>query len=243
METLPNEQWKEDIMPILAHELRSPLAAIYYSIQLMRTSGTLDKKVEEHMDGMERQVQHMIRVIDQIFDLSRAGRGKLALNKELLDLEEVVAQVVETSRPALAERRQELDVSLTPGPLEVEADATRLRQILDNLLHNASKSTGAGGRIGLNVEAARNEVVLRVSDTGVGIDAGQLPHLFEPYVQGDGSAKGRGLGVGLALVKHLVQLHGGKVEAHSAGPGRGSEFVVRLPRPQRSGAQPVSYTV
>jgi signal transduction histidine kinase len=223
---------KDDTLAVLAHELRSPLAAVHNSLQFIRAVGPQEKAVDQAVGVMERQVRYMTRLIENLLDLSRIDRGKLVLSKERCDLERVVADAVETSPPVLDERHQELIVSLPPGPLYLESDPTWIRQVLVNLLTNAARYTEPGGHIRLTVETEWNEVIVGVRDDGVGIDPELLPHLFEPYTQGKRSSEGarHGLGIGLALVKRLVELHGGSVEAHSAGAGRGSEFVARLPR-------------
>lgn len=179
----------------------------------------------------ERQVRHMARLIDDLMDVSRISRGKVELRKEVVDLTSLVARVAETGRTLLTERRQELTVSLPGEPVLLEADPTRLEQVLTNLLNNASKYTDPGGRIWLTVEREGGRVVVRVRDTGIGIEPTMLPKVFGLFVQA-GRRLDRsqgGLGLGLSLVKSLVEMHGGSVTAHSEGPGRGSEFVVCLP--------------
>lgn len=230
---------KNDALAVLAHELRSPLTTIRNALHLIRAAGPHEKSVDQAVDVVERQTRYMTRLIESVLDLARADRGKLVLSRERFDLVPVMAEAIETSRPALDERHQELSTALPPDPLYFEGDPTRIRQILINLLTNAARYTKPRGQIWLTVESGWNEVTVRVRDNGVGIDPELLPHLFEPFVQGERSqevARG-GLGIGLALVKHLVELHGGSVEASSAGPGHGSEFVVRLPRLRRLGGE------
>jgi CheY-like chemotaxis protein len=180
--------------------------------------------------------------VDDLLDVSRITRGKITLHKEPADLAGVVARAVEASRPLLDARRQELTVRLPPESLRVEADVTRLAQVVGNLLNNAAKYTGEGGHIGLTVEAAPAEAVLRVRDDGVGIPAELLPRVFDLFTQGDRSlARSEGgLGIGLTLVRSLVELHGGSVEARSEGADKGSEFIVRLPALRGSPARPES---
>jgi CheY-like chemotaxis protein/two-component sensor histidine kinase len=191
---------------------------------------------------MERQVELLTHLVDDLLDLSRITHGKIQLRRHKVGLAVVVNQAVETCRPVVESRRHELTVSLPPQPLHLEADPTRLEQILINLLTNAAKYTDAGGRIGLTATQADGEVVIRVRDSGAGIPADMLPRIFEPFRQADW-VSGRadaGLGIGLTLVRRLTELHGGRVEVSSPGPGRGSEFTVRLPAlsPDEAGRHP-----
>jgi CheY-like chemotaxis protein len=182
---------------------------------------------------MERQLAALVRLVDDLLDVSRITRGKVQLRPEPVELAEVVARAVETSTPLIQSRRHELKVSLPPGPVRLTADPTRLAQVLANLLNNAAKYTEEGGRIRLTAERQGGDAVVRVRDTGIGIPADVLPRVFELFAQADRSldrAQG-GLGIGLTLVKSLVEMHGGGVQARSEGLGRGSEFVVRLPAP------------
>jgi CheY-like chemotaxis protein/two-component sensor histidine kinase len=182
---------------------------------------------------MERQLQQMVRLIDDLLDLSRISRGKVELRRERAELAEVIANAVETSRPLIEQSGHRLTVDLPAGPLVIDADVLRLSQVIANLLNNAAKYTERGGRIGLRVERSegRGEVSLHVTDNGVGIPAAMLPQVFQMFTQVDRSLeKSRGgLGIGLSLVKRLVEMHGGTVEARSGGRGQGSEFIVRLP--------------
>lgn len=180
---------------------------------------------------MERQVQHLSRLVDDLLDVSRITRGKIDLRKEVVNLATLVHRTLEAIRPLLDERQHTLTVSLPPEPIRLEADPTRLEQVLANLLHNAAKYTERGGRIEVQAQHQGNEVLLRVRDTGIGIPTDMLGRIFEPFVQSDRRLEQSqgGLGIGLTLVRSLVAMHGGTVEAHSDGPGRGSEFVVRLP--------------
>ncbi|HEX5273590.1 MAG TPA: response regulator [Gemmataceae bacterium] len=222
---------KNEFLAMLAHELRNPLAPIRNGIHLLRAVGTRDPQVREVRDMMERQVQHLIRLVDDLLDLSRITRGKVRLQAEPLDLGKVLARAVETARPLIDERRHRLDVDGPAEALRVEGDAVRLAQVLGNLLNNAAKYTEEGGQITLGAARDGDEAVVRVRDTGMGIPAEMLGSVFELFTQVDRSldrSQG-GLGIGLTLVRQLVEMHGGRVEAHSEGPGRGSEFVVRLP--------------
>jgi CheY-like chemotaxis protein len=180
---------------------------------------------------MERQLQQLVRLIDDLLDVSRITRGKLILRKERADLATVLRNAVEISRPLIEAAGHELTVTLPNEPIPVDADVTRLAQVFSNLLNNAAKYTDRGGRVWLTVEREGSAAVVTVKDTGVGIPAEHLPHVFEMFAQVDRSLERSqgGLGLGLAVVRRLVELHGGKVAAHSEGPDKGSAFVVRLP--------------
>jgi signal transduction histidine kinase/ActR/RegA family two-component response regulator len=222
---------KDEFLAMLAHELRNPLAPIPSAIQVLQDFSPADVDLKWARDVIERQVQHLTRLVDDLLDVSRISRGKIILKKEHIKLAHVVADAVEIARPHLEARKHQLTVSQPPEPVWLEADATRLAQILSNLLNNAAKYTEKGGQIWLTVAREGEEAVLRVRDTGVGIAAAMLPHVFELFTQADRSldrSQG-GLGIGLTLVRHLVELHGGQVQACSGGLGQGSEFVVRLP--------------
>jgi PAS domain S-box-containing protein len=222
---------KDEFLAMLAHELRNPLAPIRNALHVMKQPGASALLLRQVREMAERQAQHMGRLLDDLLDVSRISRGRIELRKELVDVAAVVHRTIEAVRPLLEERRHEVEVALPPGPLRVEADPTRLEQILMNLLNNAAKYTDPGGHIRVSAERDGGEVVLRVRDTGIGIAADMLPKVFDLFVQAErrlDRAQG-GVGIGLTLVKRLTELHGGRVEAHSEGPGRGSEFVVRLP--------------
>ena len=223
---------KNEFLAVLAHELRNPLAPITNALELMRTA----KDGEEEEVGslramMDRQVQQIIHLIDDLLDVSRITSGKIVLRKERLDLSEVVKGALETSRPFIDRARHELTVTMPPQVLQVEGDRTRIAQVLSNLLTNAAKYTPDGGHIWLNVNREDRQAVIRVRDTGIGIPAEMLPLIFDMFMQVDRKSQQSqgGLGIGLALVRCLVEMHGGTVEANSDGLGKGSEFVVRLP--------------
>jgi PAS domain S-box-containing protein len=228
------DRQKDEFLAQLAHELRNPLAPVRNAVELLRLKAPDEPEIRWSRDVIERQVSHLTRLIDDLLDVSRITRNKLELRKQRLDLAEVVQAAVETSRPAIEQSGHELTVTLPAEPVYLYGDLVRLAQVLMNLLTNAAKYTEPGGRIWLTAELAsdgRPEVVVRVKDTGMGIPAEKLPRLFEMFFQVDRSlerAQG-GLGIGLSLVRRLVELHGGRVEAHSDGPGRGSEFVAHLP--------------
>lgn len=221
---------KDEFLAMLAHELRNPLAPLRNSLQILKIPGIEAAMVREAQEMMERQIEHMIRLVDDLLDVARIMRGKIELRPERIELASVVAQAVETARPTIDARGHRLEISVPSEPIFFQADRVRLSQVIANLLNNAAKYTPRAGHIWLSASIEDNELVFRVRDTGIGLDPALLGRIFEPFVQGE---KGRdrthgGLGIGLTLVKSLVELHGGRVEAHSAGEGKGSEFVVRL---------------
>jgi two-component system CheB/CheR fusion protein len=222
---------KDEFLAMLAHELRNPLAPLLNGLHILRTGRVDGPTAERVRFMMEQQVRTLTRLVDDLLDVSRITRGKIQLRKERTDLATVVGRAVETVRPLIELQKHELSLSLPPEPVPLEADVTRLEQILTNLLNNAAKYTEPGGHIHLTAERDHAEVVLRVRDNGMGIPGQLLPHIFDMFTQADRSldrAQG-GLGIGLTLVRRLVELHGGRVLAHSDGPGRGSEFLVGLP--------------
>ena len=180
---------------------------------------------------MERQVGQMVHLIDDLLDLSRINRGKINLRRERIELAGAIAQAIETSRPFIDQAGHELLVEVPPSPIYLDADLTRLTQVFSNLLNNAAKFTERGGQVRLAVQPMEAEVVVSVTDNGIGIPTHMLPHVFEMFTQVEGNL-GRsqgGLGIGLSIVQRLVQMHGGSVAVCSDGPGKGSEFIVRLP--------------
>jgi signal transduction histidine kinase/DNA-binding response OmpR family regulator len=229
------DRQKNEFLSMLAHELRNPLAPIRNSATILRVAMDDPDKLRWAVGVIERQVGHMVRLVDDLLDISRINRGKIRLRREPVDVAAVIAHAVEASRPYIDARRHELGVSLPPQPIAVEGDPTRLAQVVTNLLNNAAKYTEPGGHISVAVEAEggpppHGQAVLRVRDTGIGIPPEMLPTVFDLFTQGDHSldrAEG-GLGIGLTLVRRIVDLHGGSVQAFSEGPGRGSEFTVRL---------------
>jgi signal transduction histidine kinase len=223
-------QLEHRLIAILAHELRNPLSSIMLVLRALR-GHHLDEPMARHAhDVAERQARHMARIIEEVLDLCRAGQNKLSLCKERVDLATVVAGAIETAGAFLATRSHHLIVSLPEAPVSLVADPSRLNQILTNLLTNAAKYTDPGGEICLTAEVEAGAVVLKVRDNGMGIAPDLLPRVFDLFQQGDGPGDRAcgGLGIGLALVKSLVELHGGNASASSDGPGRGSQFVVRL---------------
>jgi CheY-like chemotaxis protein/two-component sensor histidine kinase len=216
---------------MLAHELRNPLAPIGNALQILRVARDDGATFAQVQGILDRQLGQMVRLVDDLLDVSRISRGKIDLRTERLEVARVVESALETSRPLLEEAKHELTVRVPPQPLCIVGDSTRLAQVLSNLLNNSAKYTPAGGQIGLTVERQDRHVAIRVRDNGVGIPADMLPGVFELFTQDDRSlhrAQG-GLGIGLTLARRLVEMHGGTIEAHSAGEGTGSEFVVRLP--------------
>jgi len=222
---------KDEFLATLAHELRNPLAPIRNALHIMGLNGTSAATLAEVREIMERQVAQMVRLVDDLLDVSRITRGKINLISERVELAAVIASALETSRPLLEASRHDLTVQMSPEPLAVVGDLTRLAQVVSNLLNNSAKYTPEGGHIRLSVEGQDGQAVIRVRDNGMGIPAHVLPKIFDMFTQAERTldrAQG-GLGIGLTLVRRLVEMHGGKVEAHSAGTGQGSEFVVRLP--------------
>ena len=222
---------KDEFLATLAHELRNPLAPVRNALYLLKSDAATPAAREQARAMMERQVHHLIRLVDDLLDVSRVMRGKVDLRKERTDVGAVAARAVETAQPLIDARRHTLTVNVPPSPVWVHADPVRLAQVVGNLLTNAAKYTDDGGQLTLTVERTDGEAVVRVRDTGIGIAPDMLPKVFDLFVQVETAADRTqgGLGIGLTLVKRLVDLHGGTVEAHSDGPGRGSEFVVRLP--------------
>jgi CheY-like chemotaxis protein/anti-sigma regulatory factor (Ser/Thr protein kinase) len=216
---------------MLAHELRNPLAPISNTVRALRRSAVDRETVRSASELLERQVGQVSRLVDDLLDITRISRGKIELRQDRIELAPIVEQAVETARPQFRKLHHELTVTLPPHPVYLHADRARLTQVIANLLNNAAKFTDAGGHVWLTVEQDGNQAAIRVRDTGIGIPAEQLPHVFDMFAQADTSLERSrdGLGIGLTLVKTLVELHGGTVAARSDGLGRGSEFVVRLP--------------
>jgi PAS domain S-box-containing protein len=231
---------KNEFLAMLAHELRNPLATIRNAVQVMRLTGGDGDAVASLSEMMDRQVGQLVRLVDDLLDLSRISRGKIDLRRSRLELGTVVKQAVEAARSLAQCLDHELTVSLPPKPIYVNADATRVAQVFGNLLSNACKFTEKAGRIEVTVEQEDKLAAIRVRDTGIGIDAEQLPRIFDMFMQVDTSLERStsGLGIGLTLVKNLVEMHDGTIQVHSAGVGEGSEFVVRLPVMDESTQQP-----
>jgi signal transduction histidine kinase len=222
---------KDEFLAMLAHELRNPLAPIRNVVELLRQHAAGGREVRWSYEVIERQLAHLSRLVDDLLDVSRITRGKLELRPEPADFRDIARAAAEAIQPSVAARGVLLRVSLPQVPVPVRADTVRMTQVVLNLLDNACKFTPPGGTIGLTVELEAGRVRIAVADTGAGITEGELPRLFQMFYQSDtGTAPSQGgLGIGLALVKLIVEMHRGTVEATSAGPGLGSEFVVRLP--------------
>ncbi|WP_280156032.1 diguanylate cyclase [Piscinibacter sp. XHJ-5] len=220
-----------EVLTVVAHELRSPLAPIRNAAALL-ARGRADEPLLHRVQGViERQVAHMARLVGDLLDVSRVQAGKLRLERQVVDMADLIDEAVLSSRPAMDARLQHLSVFVPSCSLAVDGDTVRLAQVLCNLLDNASKYTQVGGEIGLSVMAAEDVIVMTVSDNGIGITAEALPRIFEPFVQDKHAIgfSGTGLGIGLTVVRELVEAHGGSVVASSAGSGFGSQFVVTLP--------------
>jgi len=224
------DRHKNEFLAILAHELRNPMAPLRNGLQLLRFTNEPDAR-EQAREMMERQLGQMVRLVDDLLDISRISRNKLELRMARIELWAVIRNAVETARPQIEASGHTLTVTLPPAPVHLHADLIRLAQVFWNLLNNSAKYMEPGGRISLTAALQEGEAVVTVEDTGIGIPAEALPHLFEMFSQVDRNlerAQG-GLGIGLALVRGLTEAHGGTVEARSAGVGKGSAFVVRLP--------------
>jgi CheY-like chemotaxis protein len=222
---------KDEFLATLAHELRNPLAPIRNALHILRLSHESDPAAEQVCEMMERQVGHLVRLVDDLMEVSRITRGQVELRLEPVELAAVIRSAVEASRPLIEASRHQLAIALPTEPLIIQGDSVRLSQVIANLLNNAAKYMDEGGQIWLTAKRQGDSVVISVRDTGIGIPAEMLPHIFKMFTQVDRSkrqAQG-GLGIGLTLVRTLVEMHGGQVEVRSPGVDQGSEFVVRLP--------------
>ncbi|HUE10455.1 MAG TPA: ATP-binding protein [Steroidobacteraceae bacterium] len=222
---------KDEFLALLAHELRNPLAPIRYALAGNKKAGRTPEQQARAEEIIERQVTHMSRLLDDLLDISRITRGKLELKKSLTELTLAVGTAIETARPILDAKRHILSLDLPKAAVRLEADPVRLAQAFSNLLINAAKYTDPGGHIQLRAAQEGGEVVVTIRDNGIGISKDMMPRLFTLFSQAQtalGRAEG-GLGIGLSLVRGVVTLHGGSIEARSDGPGAGSEFIVRLP--------------
>lgn len=225
-------QRKDEFLAMLAHELRNPLAPIRNGVSILQQAAAVDPDTREVLAMMDRQVGQMVRLVDDLLDVSRILRGKIGLQREVLDLPTLIKQAAETAQPLIDAQHHELTLTFAPGPMHVYGDATRLAQVFANLLNNAAKYTDPGGRIRVDVQTAGDgTIVTAVKDNGMGISAKMLTRVFDLFSQAERSldrSQG-GLGLGLTLVRRLVEMHGGAVEAYSSGLGHGSEFRVTLP--------------
>ncbi len=236
------DRHKDEFIAMLAHELRNPLAPIRNAVEIMRSKPASDPQLCWTREIIERQLGSLTHLVDDLLDVSRITRGKINLTREPIELATIIGRAVETTQPLLAEKQQQLQLDVADGSIQVQGDLTRLTQIVGNILANAAKYTDADGRITLAARCVGPAVEIRVRDTGIGIPPDQLPRIFDLFTQvetGQDRTPG-GLGIGLALVRSLVELHGGTVTARSDGPGLGSEFIVQLPRhdSSRSPAEP-----
>lgn len=218
---------KDEFLALLSHELRNPLTPILTAAQILRLRA--DPEAQIDLDVIVRQAKHLVRLVDDLLDVSRVARGKVTLARRRVEASSIVAAAVEATRPLIEQREHRLELSVPLEGLAVEADEVRLTQVLANLLSNAAHYTPPGGRVAVSAQRDGRDVVLRVRDTGVGIDPSLMPNLFEMFTQGERERRAGGLGLGLSLVRALTEAHGGTVAAHSEGPGCGSEFTVRLP--------------
>ena len=225
------DQRKDEFLATLGHELRNPLAPLLTALHLLKLETFTDARAVRACAIMERQLHHLVRLVDDLLEVSRLTRGLIDVRREPLDLTSVLRTAVETSRPLIEEARHTLTVDIPPGSIPIAGDSVRLTQIVANLLNNAAKYTNTGGRIWLSARTEDNWAVVTVRDTGIGIPPSQLAAVFDMFTQVERSHRGAqgGLGIGLTLVRSLVVMHGGVVEARSEGPGCGAEFAVRLP--------------
>ncbi|MBW4051449.1 MAG: hybrid sensor histidine kinase/response regulator, partial [Proteobacteria bacterium] len=235
------DRHKDEFLAMLAHELRNPLAPIHNAVELMRLKPLGDPQLTWARDVIARQLTSLTRLVDDLLDVSRITRGKINLTRQVVELDGLISRAVETVHPLLDEYGHELTLELPQPGLKIFGDPTRLTQAVANVLGNAAKYTDKGGQISLTAKGRGADIEIRVRDNGIGIRPELLPHVFELFTQldrGDGRTQG-GLGIGLALVQRLVQMHGGEVTAASEGPGNGAEFVIRLPMLQEE-AQPAA---
>ncbi len=222
---------KNEFLAMLGHELRNPLAPIRNAVEVLSIVRSDPNRLNWVQGIIERQVKHLTRLVDDLLDVSRITRGKIELQLAALDVSTVVSAAVETSLPLIDSRKHRLTVSVPPEPLMIRADPSRIAQVMGNLLNNAAKYTPEGGQINLAVSQEGDEVVFRVADNGVGLPEDMRSKIFDLFAQGQRPPNSlhEGLGVGLTLVRRLVELHAGSVDAYSSGMNQGSEFVVRLP--------------
>jgi signal transduction histidine kinase len=229
---------QSEFLATLAHELRNPLAPVRTGLDLLRIGADKPDVLARVRPMMERQVNHLVHLVDDLLDLARINNGKVELRKAVVPLKDVVLRAIEMTLPVIEAKRHDFHVDVGDAPLHVHADATRLAQVIGNLLTNAAKYTPEGGSIGLGVRRAGDRVRIEVADSGVGMPAAALPRIFDMFTQvgRHPEQESGGLGIGLHLVRQMTELHGGTVSAHSAGPGRGSTFVVELPLAAGAGA-------
>jgi signal transduction histidine kinase len=234
---------KSDFLALISHELRSPLAAITAAAGLARLRQLEGETTMQQMDVIIRQCQHMVRLVDDLMDMARAENRKLELQKRLIDIRAVIRETLDAKRQQVEARHHHVALDLDAGPLLVEADPTRVAQVIANLLDNATKYTPDGGTVTIAAHRTADDVEISVTDTGVGLPPEQLTNIFNPFIQLDRASRLHcgGLGLGLPLVQTLAELHGGSVRAYSAGMGQGSCFTVSLPAQPRPKAKGAAY--
>jgi signal transduction histidine kinase/ActR/RegA family two-component response regulator len=232
---------KDEFLATLAHELRNPLAPIRNASMVLLSKGLPETRLRWGAEVINRQVEHMARLLEDLLDISRISRNRLELRREWLELAAVVNSALETSRPFIDAGRHKLTIELPPAPIYVDGDPVRLAQVFSNLLNNAAKYTEPEGQLSLTASIEGHDVVVRVRDNGIGIARGMLPRIFDMFAQAPPAMRRAqsGLGIGLSLAKGVIDLHGGRIEAHSAGAGEGSEFIVRLPRVNEGAPAPL----
>jgi signal transduction histidine kinase/ActR/RegA family two-component response regulator len=232
-----HDQRKDEFLAMLGHELRNPLAAITNAVTLM-TLTDLKEHRDYSIEAIQRQSRHMSRIIDDLLDITRINLGKFMLHREIIDATPILDSAAQTVKSLVEVRNHTLDLSIDRGNLWVDADPTRLEQVVVNLLNNAAKYSENGGHIRLSASREGGEIVIRVKDAGIGIAPEKLPEMFQLFTQADhSSARSEGgIGIGLTIVKKLIEMHDGSIAAHSEGLGKGSEFVVRLPAAKQSSA-------
>ena len=234
------DQRKDEFLATLAHELRNPLAPLRNALEILRSHGHDTEASSAARDIMDRQLRQLVRLVDDLLDVSRITTGKLTLRPESVALQSVVQSALDAASPFIEARKVELSVSMPAAPVQLFVDATRLAQVFLNLLHNAAKFTEPGGRVGFSAEIRKRTLVVTITDTGIGIPPELLPMIFEMFAQLDRSLERQhaGLGVGLSLARRLIELHGGTLEAFSDGPGRGTRFVISMPSVVESSGAP-----
>jgi len=232
-----SDRHKNEFLAMLGHELRNPLAPIRNALAILELPGAGETTRRHAQATIQRQVEHLVRLVDDLLDVSRIIKGKIELHRKRIELAEVVGRAIETAQPAIDARGHELSLALPAEPVQLDGDLIRLSQVLSNLLVNAAKFTEQAGQIALVAKVVGDRVEVRVRDNGVGIAPELLPRIFDFFVQGSRSLERSqgGLGIGLTLVKRLVEMHGGTVRGESAGLGKGSEFVISLPLPKDAG--------
>ena len=236
---------KDEFLAVLAHELRNPLAPIRHALKIIRVTDGDPEVLHSACEIMERQVGHMVRLVDDLLDVNRISRGTIELRKQPIDLRSAIKHAVEAATPSIVNMQQTLTVTQPPQRIPLKGDLTRLAQALTNLLSNASRYTERAGSIYLTVAREDEQAVIKIKDTGIGIAAEQLPLVFDMFTRldGPGEYSQSGLGIGLTLVKNMIEMHGGTVVAYSAGLGHGCEFVVRLPIETESESVPAEADV